>query len=76
MTSQIDRVADMTKDELRSLIRETFEELLWEYEQEFDPDEGLEFKPEIAKRLRAALQQRPRRGTPADEVKRELGLEE
>jgi hypothetical protein len=49
--------------------------LLWGRGQETDPDEGLEFRPEFAERLRAYLRDRPR-GKPLDEVVRDLGLDE
>jgi hypothetical protein len=56
------------------LVREMIQEVIWEYEQEFDPDEGLELRPEIVRRLQAASQQQPRRGTPVEQVERDLGL--
>jgi hypothetical protein len=74
MTSQTKLVADMTQDELLALVRRAVQEALWEYEQEFDPDEGLEFRPEFAEQLRAYLRDRPK-GKPADEVMRRLGLD-
>ena len=70
------RVVDMTVAELREVIQETFLEMLGQLEDYLpDPDEGLEFKPEFAESLRAYLRDRPR-GRPAEEVWRELGLEE
>jgi hypothetical protein len=75
MTDQTNRVADMTVNELHALVRKAVQEALWEYEQEFDPDEGLEFRPEFAERLRTYLRDKPR-GKPIDEVVRKLGLGE
>ena len=69
-----DRVADMTKDELRAFIRETVREMLEEYEEANDPDAGLEFRPEVAEYLQRVLKQK-RRGIPLEEVKRRLGLD-
>ncbi len=58
------RVADLTKDDLKALSREALQELLWELEQEMpDPDEGLEFRPEVAEYLHTALHEK-KRGTP------------
>ena len=69
------RVADMTVEQLREIIRETvFEALGHLVEYLPDPDEGLEFKPEFAESLRAYLRDRPE-GRPAEEVWRDLGLE-
>jgi len=67
---------DLTRDELKSLVRELMQEILWELEQQLpDPDEGLELRPEIATRLQASTQQKPRLQS-LDEVRRELGLDE
>jgi hypothetical protein len=68
---------NLTRDELKALMREILQELLWELEQQMpDPDEGLDFRPEIAAYLEAALKERDRRGKPYDEVVRGLGLDE
>ncbi len=72
MTSMnANRVADMTVDELRALIRETVRDVIEEMAED-DPDAGLDFKPEVAEYLRKAL-----RGeiemVPWDEATRELG---
>jgi hypothetical protein len=71
-----DRVADMTKDELREFIRETVREMLEEYEETGDPDEGLELRPEVAERLRAALKEDIGQGVTLDDVVRTLGLDD
>jgi hypothetical protein len=68
------RVADMTVDELRTLIRESVTEAFVGFLESIDPDEGLELRPEMAEYLRTALEEK-RRGTPLAEVKRELGLD-
>lgn len=47
------RVADLTIEELRRIIKEIMDEKLREFL--FDPDEGLELKEEIEQRLRASL---------------------
>ncbi len=65
-----ERVADLTVDELRALIREAVQEVLSELD-----GEDLDFAPEFAERLRAYLRERPK-GRPLDEVARELGLDE
>ncbi|MHB8628307.1 MAG: hypothetical protein ACYDBJ_16795 [Aggregatilineales bacterium] len=68
-----ERVADLTVDEFKALIRQTLYEVLDEFYDD-DPDAGLEFKPEVAAYLREALiADRP--GIPAEEVARRLGIE-
>lgn len=75
MTEQT--LGNMKREDLKSLMREILEELLWEMEQESpDPDEGLELRPEIAEYLRARLRDKDRRGKPFEEALRELGLDE
>jgi len=70
-----DTIQDMTRSELRLLIRDVVREVLQEFAQQVgDPDEGLEFRPEIAERLRTFLHERPE-GRPVEEVARELGLD-
>lgn len=62
----------MSRDELKDLIREVFEEFLQEATSEpTDPDHGLTFRPEIADRLRRFLHEEPP-GLPASEVARDL----
>jgi len=70
----VKHVADLTIDELKALIRETVRETILEIEQEgIDPDEGAQFKPEIAERLRNYLKDCPK-GRPAADVYKELGI--
>ncbi len=67
-----------TRDELKGIMRELVQEVLWEIEQEVpDPDEGLDLSPEFAARLRKAMQEKDKRPlhSPA-EVRRRLGLDE
>ena len=68
-------VQDMTRDELKDLIREVFEEFLQDLVSEpTDPDEGLTFRPEIAERLRRFLHESPT-SLPAADVARDLGYD-
>lgn len=67
------RIADLTVSELRDLIRDTVWDVLLEFAEEADPDAGLEFKPEIAERLRAFLTTRPE-GRPLEDIVSEMGL--
>ena len=68
-------LVDLTMDDLRTLIREevqivvrkTLEYLIG------DPDEGLEFKPEIAERLEKFLAEQPD-GAPIDDIMNELHI--
>jgi hypothetical protein len=59
------RVADLTIEELRRIIKEIMDEKFRELL--FDPDEGLELKEEIEQRLRASLLSTER--IPFEEVK-------
>ena len=60
------RVSDLTVGQFKSLIRETFFELI-------DPDYGLELKPEVEEALRNSHESKTR--IPVEEVAKELGLE-
>ncbi len=68
------RVADLTIDEFRALIRETVEEVMADLMDDYDPDEDLKFRPEVAEYLRNALKER-KRGTPLKDVIEELESE-
>jgi len=68
------RVGDMTVEELKIVIHDTVVESLSELvDPDYDPDEGLEFKPEIAARLEKALKEKSR-GRPMAEVLADLGI--
>ncbi len=64
------KVADLTIDELKKLIREAVSEQFKEVL--FDPDNGLELKDEVEQRLRASLASKER--IPLEKVKERLGL--
>jgi hypothetical protein len=64
------KVADLTIDELKKLIREAVDEQFKEIF--FDPDNGLELKDEVEQRLRASLASKER--IPLDKVKERLRL--
>jgi hypothetical protein len=64
------KVADLTIDELKKLIREAVDEQFKEIL--FDPDNGLELKDEVEQRLRASLTSKER--IPFEEVKKRVGL--
>ena len=68
-------VKDMSPQDLKELIAEVVEEKF--REMLVDPDEGLAFRPEVEKRLRASLRQprKSRRTIPAADVARRLGVE-
>jgi hypothetical protein len=70
MTVTVDR------DNLKTLVRELMQEILWEMEQQLpDPDSALELRPEIADYLRQSPEQKdPLKSL--EDVKRELGLDE
>jgi len=74
----VSRVADLTVDELRALIREEIEDLVREAVREAlvefnaesdDPDAGLTLKPGIVERLQAYSKARPK-GRPLDDIAR------
>lgn len=66
------KVADLTVEELKTLIGETVEEKLREY---LDHDYGLELSPEAEEALRESIEQKKRgEGIPLEEAKKRLGL--
>ena len=69
------RVADLTVDEFKDLIKEVVTQTILEIFG--DPDEGLELREEIKERLRRSLAATQVNGktTPAQEVAAKLGLE-
>jgi len=64
----------MTAEDLKQIVEEAVEKKLYEFVQ--DPDRGLRFKPEVRKRLRRTLaaQRTEKRGIPASQVAKKLGL--
>ncbi len=59
------KAADLTVEQLKEIIREVVEEALWE--QEHDPDRGLEMRPEYEELIRQALEN-PGELIPLEEV--------
>lgn len=59
------KVSDMTVKELKSLIRDTLQELI-------DPDYGLDLRPEVEESLRRSIRSKKR--IPVEKVASELGL--
>jgi len=67
MTVTVDR------DNLKTLVRELMQEILWEIEQQIpDPDSALELRPEIAAYLRQPPEQKGSLKS-LDDVRRNLG---
>jgi len=71
-------VADLTVDELREMLRATIRDLVEEVVNErletlLDSDADLDLQPDVIESLRAYLQSE-RRGDPAEDVWRALGL--
>jgi hypothetical protein len=66
------KIADLTTEELKSIIREVMEEKIKEFL--VDPDYGLELREEIEKRLTDSLTSKER--ISLEEVKKRLGLSE
>jgi len=66
------KIADLTPEELRDILREVIEEKLKEFL--FDPDYGLELREEIEQRLTASLASKER--ISLEEVKQRLGRSE
>ncbi len=71
----VQRVGDLTVEELKRLIRE----VVWESLQELlsDPNAGLELRPEVRERLQHSLSEQwsEENTFPVEEVARRLGLE-
>ncbi len=62
------KVSDMTVKELKTLIKDTVQEVI-------DPDYGLELRPEVEESLRESMKQKERgAGVSLEEVKKRLGL--
>lgn len=68
------RVADLTIEEFRALIRETVEEVMADLMEDYDAVEDIEFEPEVAEYLKKALKEK-KRGTPLEDIMRELESE-
>lgn len=70
----VTRVADMSMDDLKTLIQETVTQTLTEFLR--DPDEGLELREDFAMALRRSLETAQSGGETlsADSVAAKLGL--
>ena len=64
----------MTAEDLKEIVEEAVEKKFYEFVQ--DPDKGLRLKPEVRKRLRRTLaaERKGKRGLPASQVAKKLGL--
>jgi hypothetical protein len=71
----IDEFRAMMREELHSLIRQTVRETLQEIISEDDADDWLEFRPEIAERLSKFISEQPT-GEGVDDILKELGIHE
>ncbi len=69
------RVADMTQDELRNLVKSSVRQGLLEMLR--DPDEGFELCPEIIESIERQRKEfaAGKRGKPLEQVAKELGLD-
>jgi signal recognition particle GTPase len=65
------KVAELTLEELKTIIGEAVEEKLKELLG--DPDAGLELKEEMIERLKSSLSSKEK-GTPFEEAKKQVGL--
>lgn len=63
--SEEKKLSEITVGELKSIIKETINELI-------DPDYGLELRPEIEEALRISLESKER--IPVEKVAEEMGL--
>jgi hypothetical protein len=66
------KIADLTPEKLKSILREVMEEKFKEFL--FDPDYGLELRERIEEMLIDSLASKER--LPLEEVKKRLGLSE
>ena len=64
----------MTAEDLKNIVEEAVEKKLYEFVQ--DPDKGLRLRPEVRKRLRRSLvaERKGKRGIPASQAAKKLGL--
>jgi hypothetical protein len=64
----------LTAEDLKQIVEEAVEKKLYEFVQ--DPDLGLKLRPEARTRLRRmrATERTGKRGTPASQVAKKLGL--
>lgn len=69
------KIRDLDVDEFKALVQEAMEEKLEEILG--DPDQGLELKDAVKRRLKRSLTatSRGERGIPVEKVAKELGLE-
>jgi hypothetical protein len=69
------KVKDLNVDELKELIQQTVEQTIAEMLS--DPDEGLQLRDEVKKRLKEsqARERRGERGIPAATVAKKLNLD-
>jgi len=68
------KVAELTTNELKSIIKDTIEEKI--VEMFVDPDEGLELKENVKKRLKVSLStvRQGKRGISASEIAKKIGV--
>lgn len=67
-------IKTMDRSELKSLVREFMQEIVWEAEAQLpDPDNGLQLRPEVAAYLQTALEENRWEGKPLDQVAPDLG---
>lgn len=68
------KVTDLSSEELKALIQEAVEEVLLELLG--DPDQGLELREDVKKRLKRSLErvQQGEQGIPAEEVAKRTRL--
>jgi DNA invertase Pin-like site-specific DNA recombinase len=64
----------LTAEDLKQIVEEAVEKKLYEFVQ--DPDKGLRLKPDVRKRLRRTLaaERTSKKGIPASQVAKKLGL--
>jgi hypothetical protein len=69
------QIKDLTTEDLKTLIRETVQEVLHDYLD--DPDAGLSLRPAVKAQLEAAQVRRAsgQRGIPAAAVAKQFGLD-
>ena len=68
-------LSGMTMAEFKQLVKDIVQESLRELADDYDPDAGLEFRPEVAAYLEGFLRERPPT-RPGEEVFKDLGLDE
>jgi hypothetical protein len=68
-------IGDLTVEEFKQILRKTIIEVLQELRNQINDEDNLEFKPELAERLRDYLRDKPTTGRTLEEVAKDLDID-